>query len=456
MSNRKFEIDMCNGSIFKNVVMFAIPLIFSSLLQLLYNAADLVVVSRFAGSDAMASVGATATITNLIINISIGFALGGSVIVARRYGAKDYDGVHKAVHSAILLGIITGLVSCAAGILLSEPLLVLMGTPEGRVLDGAVLYMRIIFLGVPASVVYNFSASILRAVGDTKRPLYILACTGLVNVALNLILVIGFHMEVAGVAIGTIAANYLSAIFALLILIRSDGSYKLILSKLRFYKQEVKDIIKVGLPAGVQGSFFSLSNTIIQSTVNTFGEAAIAGNAAGGNIEGFVYTAMNAFYQATLTCVSQNYGARNEKRINKSIYVPALCVVAVGFTMGLLTVIFSKQLLGIYITDSAEALGFGVKRMLVTGLPYFLCGIMEVLTGALRGLGYSSVTAVSSFIGACGFRIFWAYAIVPLHRTVETLYSCWPISWFLVIIMHLITLAIVKPRAIKRMHMQET
>jgi len=451
MFGRKSEIDMCNGSVFKSVIMFAIPLIFASVLQLLYNAADLVVVSRYAGSDAMASVGATSAVTNLIVNVFVGFSLGAGVVVARKYGARDDESIHRAVHTSMLLGIIVGVISAALGLIFCKPLLILMGTPEGEVLNGAVLYMRIIFLGVPASLVYNFGASILRAVGDTKRPLYILAFSGLVNVVLNLILVIIFHMKVAGVAIATIAANYLSALAVLYTLTKSDCVYRLSIKKLRFYKDELSEIVRIGVPAGIQSSFFSFSNTIIQSTINTFGEVAIAGNAAGANIEGFVYVAMNAFYQAAMTCVSQNYGAKNKSRINKAIYVPLLCVVVTGIVLGVFCVLLSRPLLGIYITDSAEALEFGVKRMFVTCLPYFLCGVMEVLTGALRGLGYSTIAAVSTFIGVCGFRIFWVFAILPYNRQVEFLFLCWPISWLIVNVMHTITLAVVKPRALKQM-----
>ena len=454
MATNNYELDMTKGSVFKNTVAFAIPLILSSLLQLLYNAADLVVVSRFSGSNAMGAVGTTGPITNLIVNIGIGLSIGASVSVAKKYGAKDSPGVFRAVHTSMLVAVIMGIFLGIFGFFMSEKLIKLMGAPEGEVFDGAVKYMKIIFLGVPAAIVYNFSASILRAVGDTKRPLYILACTGIVNVILNLILVILFHMDVAGVAIGTIAANYLSAIFAVIILMRSESSYKFIIRQMRIYKQELKEIVKVGLPAGIQSSFFSISNTLIQSTVNSFGAAAMAGNAAAGNIEGFIYTTMNAFYQATLTGVSQNYGAKNEKRINKSIYVPAMCVVVMGLCMGLLGVAFSRQLLGIYITDSELAMEFGVQRMFTTFLPYFLCGLMEVMTGALRGLGCSTITAVTSFIGACGFRVLWVTFILPLNRVINMLYLCWPISWGVVIIMHLITFAIIRPRAIKRMKEQ--
>ncbi len=454
MAKRNFELDMTKGSVFKNTVAFAIPLILSSILQLLYNATDLIVVSRFAGSNAMASVGTTGPITNLILNIGIGLSIGASVTVAKKFGAKDEPAVFRAVHTSMLVAVVMGVLLGVFGFFATKRLVMLMGAPEGEVFDGAVKYMKIIFLGVPAAIVYNFSASILRAVGDTRRPLYILAATGVVNVVLNLILVIAFNMDVAGVAIGTIAANYLSAIFAVIILLRSESSYKLIISEMKLYKEEFKEIVKIGLPAGIQSSFFSIANTLIQSTVNSFGAAAIAGNAAAANIEGFVYTTMNAFYQATITGVSQNYGAKIEKRINRAIYVPAICAVVLGLTMGTLGVVFSRQLLGIYITDSPLAMEFGAIRMSVTFIPYFLCGIMEVMTGALRGLGCSTITAVTSFIGACGFRVFWITFILPLNRVINMLYLCWPVSWGLVIVMHLITFLIVRPRATKLMREQ--
>ncbi len=448
---KKFELDMTKGSIFKNTILFAIPLMLTSILQLLYNAADLIVVSRFAGSNAMASVGATASITNLILNVSIGLSVGGGVVVARKFGEKDEKGMHRAVHTAILLAVIMGVVSCIAGLVFSRPLLILTGAPEGEVLDGAELYMKIIFLGVPASVVFNFAAAILRALGDTKRPLYILGLTGIVNVILNLVLVIVFHMDVAGVAIGTIVANYLSAIAVLVIFVRSKESYKLEFKKLRIYKRELATIIKIGLPAGIQGSLFSLSNTVIQSAINSFGAAAIAASAASVNIESFLYVSLNAFYQTVLTSVSQNYGACNKERINKSIYVTMLCAVVVGVVLGLICVIFSKQLVGIYITDSPQAFKLGEERVRLVCATYFILGVMEVLTGALRGLGCSTITAISTFFGVCGVRIFWAAALLPMYRSLNFLFICLPVSWLIVSILHFITLLIIKPRVFRKM-----
>lgn len=452
MSSVKYELDMSQGSILKNIVRFAIPLMLANILQLLYNAADLVVVSYFSGNDAVASVGSTGALTNLLINIFVGMSLGAGVVVSRRFGAQDSQGVYRAVHTTILLGMIAGVLALTIGQIFSKPLLVLMGTPEGPVLNGAELYMRIIFIGTPAALLYNFGAAILRAVGDTKRPLYILAISGAVNVVLNLILVMGFGMGVEGVAIATAVSNYLSMSMVLYALVGANSNYRLVLKELKIYKEEFKEILRIGLPAGIQGSVFSLSNTVIQSGVNSFGAAAMTGGAAGGNIEGFVYTAMNAFYQAVVTSVSQNYGAKNEKRINKSITISLLSVMVVGLTLGILTFVFARPLLSIYIHGSEEAMAFGIKRMMITGLPYFLCGIMEILTGALRGLGYSTITAINSLIGACGFRIIWVFFVLPLNRVPEILFLCWPLSWITVIVMHTVSLLILKKKAIKKMY----
>ncbi|MBE6689547.1 MAG: MATE family efflux transporter [Ruminococcaceae bacterium] len=448
----KFELDMTKGSIFKNIVAFAFPLMFSNILQLLYNAADLIVVSNWAGNNAMASVGATGSLYSLLTNLFVGLSIGTAVLVSKKFGAMDHAGVHRAVHTSVLLSVFIGILAMVVGLLFARPLLVLMGTPEGSVLEGASMYMTIIFLGAPATMVYNFGAAILRSVGDTRRPLYILAFTGAVNVVLNLVFVIGFGMGAEGVAIATTVATYMSMAMVIYALMGADGVYKLYIKELRIYKEEFADIMKIGLPAGLQSTVFGLSNTVIQSGINSFGESAIAGCAAAANIEGFVYTAMNSFYQATLTCVGQNYGAKDEKRINKTIRVATVSVAVVGFTLGLLTVVFSGPLLSIYIKNDALAVEFAKSRMLISGLPYFLCGIMEVLTGTLRGLGYSTITAVSSLIGACGFRLLWVATVLPLHRTISTLFLCWPLSWIVVVIMHAVTILAVKKKAMKRMY----
>lgn len=450
MGAKKYELDMTKGSVLKNILSFTIPLIMTSLLQLLYNAADLVVVSRYAGSNAMASVGATSSVSSLIVNLAVGLSLGAGVVVSRNYGAKDNGKISKSVHTSVFLSIIIGIATSVLGVALARPLLSLMGTPEGEVLDGAVLYMRIYFLGIPASLVYNFASSVLRAVGDTKRPLYILSSTGIVNVVLNLVFVIKFHMGVAGVAIATAAANILSMIAVVAVLVRSEASYRLFFSKIRIHKEELGMILKVGVPAGIQSSFFSVANSLIQSAVNSFGAAAIAGNAAGVNIEGFVYAAMNAYHQTTVTAVSQNYGAGKKERINKTIWTALLCVTITGITLGTLSVIFANQLLGIYITDSAEALAYGRIRVIITGAPYFLCGIMDVLAGALRGFGSSTSAMVNSFFGACVFRVLWVFLLLPIYHTFGMIFLGQSVSWAVVIVMHLVVLSFVKKKAMAK------
>ena len=450
----KKSIDMTQGSILKKVLLFALPLMLGNLLQLLYNAADLIVVGRFAGSNATASVGSTAAISGLIVNFCIGISVGASVIVSRFFGAKNSQGVHRSVHTAMALSVVAGLVAMTLGLIFTRPLLTLMGTPKGAVLEGATLYMRIFFLGVPASMVYNFGASILRAVGDSKRPLYILSVSGIINVALNLVIVIVFHLGVAGVAIATAVSHYVSAAAVVFFLVKTSEMYKLNLKKIRFYKEELTDSLKIGIPAGVQSSVFSLANSVIQSAVNSFGAVAMAGNAAAGNIEGFVYTAMNAFYQATLTSTSQNYGAKQEKRIYRTMKVCLLAVTVTGLVLGALSVIFAKPLLGIYITDSQDAIDFGVTRMLYMGLPYFLCGIMEVMAGVLRGTGHSNLGMVNSLLGACGMRILWVTLVLPLKHIPEVLFLCWPISWIVVIAMHTIGFLVVRKHTMLTMRTQ--
>lgn len=451
MANPAHSIDMTRGSILRNIIRFVIPLIASNILQLLYNAADLIVVSRWSGSNAMASVGATGSVTMLIVNLCMGLSIGASVIVSRNFGAKNDSSLHRSVHTAIALGIIAGLFGMIAGLIISRPLLTLFGTPKGEVLDGAVLYMRIYFLGFPATMLYNFGASIMRAVGDTKRPLYILSFSGIVNVILNLIFVIKFHMGVEGVAIATAVSSYISAIAVLICLSKTESAYKLIFKKIRFYKREFINSLRIGIPAGLQQSLFSVSNILVQAAVNSFGTAAIAGGAAGSNIEGFVYTAITAFDNAALTAVSQNYGAKDKKRVYLSIRICIICATIVGITLGVISVIFAEPLLGIYITDSPEAIEFGIIRMIFTGLPYFLCGIMGILASTLRGIGHSNIGMINTLIGACGMRILWILFILPLKRTPQMLFICWPVTWIIVIIMHTVTFMVVRKKSFEGM-----
>ena len=449
---KKRELDMTKGNILWSIILFALPLIAGNLLQLLYNAADMIVVSRWAGSNAMASVGAPGSLSGLIVNICIGLSVGANVVVSRSYGSGYADVMHRAVHTSMLVGLISGLCAMVVGIGLSRPLLTLMNTPQGEVMEGAVLYMRLYFAGIPAAMVYNFGAAVLRSVGDTKRPLYILLTTGVINVLLNLLFVIKFHMGVAGVAIATMVANYLSAIAVVRILMKTDGAYKLMPSALRIHSKELGEILRIGLPSALQSSMYGIANTLIQSTVNSFGAAAMAGCAAGANIQAFAQTSMSAFHSTTLTAVSQNYGAKNEKRIYKAIFSSVLCVTVVGFALGLLLVIFAEPLLGIYITDSPEAIKCGIVRMTVTGLPYFLCGIQDVLTASLRGLGYSGITAVYSMIGLCGLRLLWIALILPFHRSIGMLFLCMPVSWLAVIVMFGICIIVLRKKAMTKMY----
>lgn len=444
MKTSRYELDMTQGPILKNILRFAIPYMLTSMLQIFYNAADLVVVSRWTGSNAMASVGATSSITSLLVNLFLGMSVGTSVVVSRHFGAHNSQRLQNAVHTSVFLSVLVGITACTLGQLLSRILLVWMGTPSGEVLNGAVLYMRIIFMGTPATLIYTFCAAIIRSVGDTKRPLYILTTSGIANVLLNLVFVIKFNMGVAGVALATIISKYISAIWVVVILLTSDADYRLNVKKLRIHKSEIKDILHIGVPAGLQNTVMGLSNTLIQSAVNSFGAAAMAGSSAAHNIESFVFSAKDAFRQATVTAISQNYGARNKKRMDKSFGVCIACMFTVGAFITLAMTLFSKPLLSIYITDSAEAMKFGVMRMMVTGVPYFLSGIMDIYIGYLRGLGHSGRTTVNSFIGICGFRMLWVLAIFPLHRSFILLYLCWPLSWLLTTILNAITLHSVK------------
>ena len=440
---KKYEIDMTQGALLPKVLMFSLPLIASGVLQLLFNAADMVVVSQWAGKECLAAVGSTGSLINLMVNVFIGLSVGGSVAVARSFGANDPAAVHRSVHTAMSLAIIAGLAVGVLGFVFCRPLLKLMDNP---VLDLATTYMKIYFLGMPFNMVYNFGASILRAVGDTKRPLIYLTIAGVVNVLLNLILVIVFHMNVAGVAIATVASQAVSAVLVVLCLMRSHGVVHLELKELRIYKRQLIDIAKVGLPAGLQGSLFSISNVLIQSSVNGFGEVVVAANSAGGNLEGFVYTAMNAIHQAALTFASQNLGAGKIKRVRRSVLVCLLTVLAIGFIFGNLMLLCGKPLLSLYLDDPSAidpltgitVLEYGIKRLSWMLPLYCLCGLMDVMVGTLRGVGYSIMPMIVSLTGACLFRVVWIMTVFAANPTLDILYMSYPISWGLTFATHLL------------------
>lgn len=431
------------------LLRFSVPLMLSGILQLLFNAADIVVVGQFDSSDAMAAVGSTSSLNNLIVNLFLGLSAGGSVVVAQYFGMKSRQDAEETVHTAILLGFISGLVLVAAGMFLAEPMLVLMGTTPD-VIDQSVLYMRIVFAGMPAMMVYDFGAGILRAVGDTRRPLVYLFCGGVVNVAFNLFFVIVCHLGVAGVAIGTVMSQCIAAFLTVRCLMKTEDCYGIRLRELRIVKHKLLRILRVGVPTGIQGAMFSISNVVIQSSINSFDSSIIvAGNTASGNIEGFVYTAMNAFYQASLTFTSQNVGAHQTRRILPVLGWSLLCVTVVGVATGVLAVLFGPQLLGIYSPDE-EVIAYGLERLRLICLTYFLCGTMDVVTGSIRGLGPSVTPAVISLLGVCGLRIVWIYTVFAAHRSLMVLYLSYPVSWLITLVVNIICFAVFFKRWKKR------
>ncbi len=441
---KSYEIDMCNGPLLGKIFMFAIPLMLSSILQLLFNAADIIVVGRFTGSTALAAVGSTSSLINLLVNLFIGVSVGANVLVARFYGAKDEENIQQTIHTAVLTALVGGIVLIFLGVLIAKPMLTLMGTPD-NVLDQAALYMRIYFCGMPAFMLYNFGAAILRAIGDTKRPLYFLILAGIVNVILNLFFVIVCHMGVAGVALATIISQTISAALIIRCLIKNDGICRLYLSKLRIHKSKLIFMLRIGVPAGLQGVIFNVSNVLIQSSINSFGSVIMAGNTAASNIEGFVYVSMNALHQTALSFTGQNMGAGKYKRIDKLLMECVVIVSIIGLLMGNGAYLMGNHLLGIYSSD-AEVIQYGLIRLSIIASTYFLCGAMDVFAGAIRGMGYSILPMTVSLIGACAFRVVWIFTIFRWHHTLMSLYISYPISWALTALVHFMCYLIVRKR----------
>lgn len=430
---------MCSGSVFSKMLLFALPLMCSSILQLLFNAADIVVVGRFAGDNALAAVGSNTALINLLTNIFVGLSVGSNVLTAQYYGAKKDNDLKETVHTSMLLSIYSGVLLTVIGLIGARGLLELMQAPP-EVLELAVLYLRIYFLGMTSMMVYNFGSAILRAVGDTKRPLYYLLSAGIVNVLLNLFFVIVCHLGVAGVAMATVISQTISALLVVRCLVKEQGGIHLELKELAISKEKLGKIMQIGLPAGFQGTVFSLSNVVIQSAVNSFGNIAVAGNSAAANIEGFVYMAMNAFYQATISFTSQNYGAKEYKRIYKILFAGELFVIITGAVLGNLAVFFGETLLGIY-SPSAEVIAAGMRRVRIICSVYALCGVMDVLVGALRGIGYSIIPMIVSLIGACGLRLLWIATVfqIPEYHSLSTVYISYPITWTITLTVHALT-----------------
>ena len=429
------DIDFTSGPLFLPILRFTLPILATGILQFLYNTADTLIVSNFAadGEAALAAVTSTGALSNLITGLFIGLSVGASVTLSHSLGSGQKDEAGDVVHTAISIAAILGVVVGILGFITCKPLLVLMDSPL-EVLDHAALYMRIVFLGMPAQMVYNYGAALLRAKGDTKRPLYFLMVAGAVNVAFNLVFVTVFHLDVAGVALATIISQYLSATLVIIRLSRLDDECRLDLRHMRISRRLFVKIIKVGIPAGIQGCLFSFSNVIIQSSVNSFDKIGVAGNGAAGTIDGLIYIALNSFYHAALTFSGQNLGARQIKRVRRTCYYCLALVLAIGIPLCLVTYAFGEPLLGIFLSDDGAAnkqaiLDFGMERMLYTTLTYFLCGLMEVMSGMLRGLGASTTSMIVSLIGACAMRVVWVYTIFDAFRTPGSLYLSYPISW---------------------------
>lgn len=441
-TNKSYEIDMCSGPILGKVLLFSIPLILSGILQLLFNAADVIVVGRYAGSQALAAVGSTGALINLLTNVFIGLSVGVNVLIAQYYGAKREKDVSETVHTAVAISLLCGVLLIFIGVPLSRPMLELMGTPED-VIDLSVLYMRIIFCGMPVMMLYNFGNAVLRAVGDTRRPLYFLMAAGVINVILNLFFVISLHMSVAGVALATVISQFFSAGLIVRCLSKSEGSLKLSVKKLKISMLKFKLIARVGIPAGMQGAIFSVSNVLIQSSVNSFGSVVMAGNTAAQNIEGFIYAAMNAVYQTNLSFTSQNFGGRKYERINRILFTCQVVVIVVGLISGLSAFAAGRFLLGVYSSDP-QVIQYGMTRLSIIGTLYFLCGIMDTMVGSIRGLGYSILPMCVSLIGACGLRIVWVFTIFEWHRDLTTLYLSYPFTWIVTAAAHIVCFLLIR------------
>lgn len=448
MKNNKYEIDMCNGSIMDKLISFSLPLMLSSILQLMFNAVDIIVVGRFSGSQALAAVGSTTALINIFTNLFIGISLGANVLAARYYAAGRNKEMSETVHTAITLALISGVVMAFVGLIFAKGALELMGTPED-VIRLSTLYMRIYFLGMPFFMLYNYGAAILRAVGDTKRPLIFLIISGCANAVLNMTLVIIFHLGVAGVAIGTVISQMISCVLVLRCLYRSEGSYQLRFSKLTIKSAYLKPIFQVGIPAGIQSTVINFSNALLQSSVNSFGSTAMAGYTAANNVLGFLYVSVNAITQACMSFTSQNYGVGKYKRMDRVLFDCLILTVGVAGVLGGGAYLFGAQIMRIY-TQDPEVIACGLEILAITTVPYFLCGIMDLFPGALRGMGYSAVPMILSVIGTVGTRIFWIFAAFPQHRSLYFLFISYPGSWAATIVMQVICFYFVRKRCINK------
>lgn len=452
MKKSKYEIDMCNGTIMDKLISFSFPLMLTSILQLMFNAVDIIVVGRFGGSQSLAAVGSTTALINIFTNLFIGISLGANVLAARYYAAERDKEMSEAVHTAIALALISGIIMAFVGVGASRFALTLMGTPDD-VIQLSVLYMRIYFMGMPFFMLYNYGAAILRAVGDTKRPLFYLVAAGLANVALDLLLVVVIPLNVAGVAIGTVASQMISCILVLHCLYKSEGSYQLRFSRLTIKPAHLKLIFQVGIPAGIQSTVINFSNALLQSSVNSFGSTAMAGYTAANNIIGFLYAAVNAITQACMSFTSQNYSVRKQKRMDRVLINCIILSVGVSAVMGVGAYLFGSRILRIY-TSEADVIQCGLEVLSITTVPYFLCGIMDLFPGAMRGMGHSGVPMILSVIGTVGTRIVWVYWFFPSHRSLHFLFISYPASWMFTIIMQAVCFYFVRKQCKLELHLE--
>ena len=436
MKKNKYEIDMCNGSIMDKLISFSLPLMLSGILQLMFNAVDIVVVGRFSGSQALAAVGSTTALINIFTNLFIGISLGANVLAARFYASGKEKEMSETVHTAITLALISGIIMAGVGLLLAKLALELMGTPSD-VIELSTLYMRIYFCGMPFFMLYNYGAAILRAVGDTKRPLIFLIISGVANAGLNMILVIIFHMGVAGVGIGTVISQLISCILVLRCLYKSEGCYQLRFSKLRIQKVYLRQIFQVGIPAGIKSTVINFSNALLQSSVNSFGSTAMAGYTAANNILGFLYASVNAVTQACMSFTSQNYGVGKYKRMDRVLINCLILSVVISGVLGCGSYAFGTEILKVY-TEDPKVIQCGLEILSMTTVTYFLCGIMDLFPGALRGMGRSGVPMILSIIGTVGTRIVWIFMLFPQHRSLKFLFISYPASWLFTIVMQVI------------------
>lgn len=453
---KNYEMDMSNGNLFLKIIRFSLPLALMGMLQLFYNAADLIVVSNFSGdNNALGAVGSTSSIINLIVNLFIGLSVGTNVVIAKYYGAKQYKKISDVVHTSILISGIIGIILGIFGFVFARQLLLLMSND----LELSVIYLKIYFLGMPFNMVYNFAASILRAVGDTKRPLYFLSIAGIINIILNLFFVIVLDLSVAGVAIATVVSQIVSCVLIMITLLKTKECYKFSFSELKINKEALIEITKIGLPAGIQSSIFSISNVIIQSSVNKFGYIVMNGNSAAQSVEGFVYTAMNSVYHAALAFMGQNIGAKKTKNIKKVTLYSLIIVTLISVILGGALFLSGKYVLRIY-TDVEAEIDVAFIRLHYLCLPYFLCGIMDVMVGCLRGLGSSTLPMIVSIIGVCGFRIAWIYLIFYPNtnfdniKDLNLLYVSYPVSWIITFCVHFIVYLFISRKKIKEINLE--